>query len=360
MKPGRPKKPGKTAAPGQLRSRRRVALEQAGAVTAPPFVRTQFGVLLTASEKTFYAPKSEIDSPPWDLANRFWEILSARFHEIPGLDKTGVIAFDLEASYLDADPGSIPLQESGPLIDSLREKLPRIVAAESPEPQLVYELSHPERGAARLLIKFYSNVDIKTDDNVYNLINNFNLFYRKDDVGAMSEELPGGMDEGHEQGSEVPSLDENIKALVTLPPDDYGGRVVAAASLNAASRSLIAEQLAPALNAHIHSMMHGTLEQKKELARWVNDQLEPLGLAVQCPNTKLPAKLRGIAGSYRPDVSGGTFCFEVYKDGKQKKTAYSDTLPELTLTDATPSQEPEKHWQQAVGLKVSRGGRLRT
>jgi hypothetical protein len=162
------------------------------------------------------------------------------------------------------------------------------------------------------------------------------------------------------QGGLVPSLDDKFKEVVALSPEDYDGRAAALSEINHACRQRMAAELAEALNARIREKPHETLEEKKELARWVNDQLKPLGLAVRCPNTKLPARLMGIAGSYRPDEPGGTFCFEIYKDGKQRKTAYSDTLPELTLTDAAPPKEPEVSWQQTVGPTASRRGRGRT
>lgn len=154
---------------------------------------------------------------------------------------------------------------------------------------------------------------------------------------------------------------EHPGAAVTAAPETapYQELARSARERTHAFRQQLAAELAPALNAHIRTMPHEALEQKKELARWVNDQLRPLGLAVRCPNTGLPARLLGIAGSYRPEVPGGTFCFETYTDGKQRKTAYSDALPELTLTDATPPPEPEKVWQQAVGTKASRAGRRR-
>ena len=98
-------------------------------------------------------------------------------------------------------------------------------------------------------------------------------------------------------------------------------------------------------------MEQGTLEEKKELARWVNDQLEPLGLAVQCPNTGLPAKLRGVTGHW---PGRGRFAFDIYEDGKLKRPAISDTLPELRLTDANPPLKPEGKLQQRVGTRSSR------
>jgi exopolysaccharide biosynthesis WecB/TagA/CpsF family protein len=142
--------------------------------------------------------------------------------------------------------------------------------------------------------------------------------------------------------------------LATVPKDaPYDEQAPEVARLSHAFRERIAAELAPTLNAKIREMPHDTLEQKKELARWVNDELEPLGLAVQCPNTKLPARFMGIAGSYRPGVDG-SFSFEVRKDGRRVKTAQSDTLPELTLTDATPQQEPDVKWEKAVKPKENR------
>lgn len=125
-----------------------------------------------------------------------------------------------------------------------------------------------------------------------------------------------------------------------------------------AFRQQLAAELTPALNARIRGedMPHDTLDGKKNLARWVNDEVERFGLAVQCPNTGRPAKLRGVTGSW---LDVGRFCFETHIDGKREKSAYSDTLPELTLTDATPPKEPEKDWQQTVRPKASRPGRRR-
>ena len=117
-----------------------------------------------------------------------------------------------------------------------------------------------------------------------------------------------------------------------------------------AARMQIAAELAPALNIHIRAMPHGTYDEKRELARWVNAELEPLGLAVQCPKTGLPAKLRGMAGHWR---GIGRFGIEVSIDGKQKTPTVSDSLPELTLTDAAPPREAEVNWQKAVKRKDS-------
>ena len=160
---------------------------------------------------------------------------------------------------------------------------------------------------------------------------------------------------------------EYLVALLTTVPTDAKYEQVASviAEANHDFRREMAARLEPALNADIQGMKHDTLEQKKELGRWVNEELEPLGLAVQCPNTLKPAKLRATTGSSNwPDT--GRFYFETVKNGKQTKSAFSGPLPVLTLMDANPLlglQPPEvtseTPWQDEVGPKSSRSGRKR-
>ena len=123
-------------------------------------------------------------------------------------------------------------------------------------------------------------------------------------------------------------------------------------------REKLAAELGPVLNRTIQTMEQGTLEEKKAICDFVNGELEPLGLAVQCPNTDgLPGKLKASSGNW-PGV--GSFYFEVYVDGKRKQPAYSDTLPKLVLVDAYPPKERDTHFQDVVGPKSTRTGRKLT
>lgn len=153
----------------------------------------------------------------------------------------------------------------------------------------------------------------------------------------------------------MPSFDEKIRDLIGELPEDYEGRAAALSAFSSAASQHIAEELAPALNAHIQAMPHDKLEQKQELAEWVNRELERFGLAVQCPKTGLPAKLRGIAGNW-PGI--GRFGFEVYIDGKRKWPTVSDKLPYLQLTDASPPKE-QVQWQEAVVRRKDQTDRRR-
>jgi hypothetical protein len=127
-------------------------------------------------------------------------------------------------------------------------------------------------------------------------------------------------------------------------------------------RQAWAARLTPVLNARVGEMKQGTLEEKKNICNFVNVSLEPLGLAVRCPNTSLPAKLRATTGNRdktaaEHDNLVGTFYFETYVDNKQKKSAFSDTLPGLELMDAFPARELDTHFQNLVGPKSKRVGR---
>ena len=101
-------------------------------------------------------------------------------------------------------------------------------------------------------------------------------------------------------------------------------------------------------------MPHDDLDGKKKVCDFVNSELERLGLAVKCPNTGLPAKLKASTGNW---PGKGTFYFEVYIDGNRKKPTWSDTLPEMQLIDAAPFQKPELSHEARVGPKTSRTGR---
>jgi hypothetical protein len=140
--------------------------------------------------------------------------------------------------------------------------------------------------------------------------------------------------------------------LAEVPKDaPYEAKAENIAALNHEFRQRIAAELAPALNAHIQAMPHETLDQKKELARWVNEQLEPLGLAVQEPKTGRPGKLRGATGNW---PGAGCFQIEVKIDGKQEYPTVSDTLPTLQLMDAEPPQEVRAGYRELVKRKLNR------
>lgn len=183
------------------------------------------------------------------------------------------------------------------------------------------------------------------------------------DVPTESSKL-GSLHESHISVFDGMSVTEDKRAeylaalLATVPKDGkYAQQAHNLEGLNHDFRREIAVRLELALNAHVGAMPHDDLDGMKKLAAFVNSELERFGLAVQCPKTGLPAKLKATSGNY---PGSGRFYFEVYIDGKRTTPTWSDVLPELVVIDSNPAIVPETPWQAAVGPKSSRTSRNRS
>jgi hypothetical protein len=116
-------------------------------------------------------------------------------------------------------------------------------------------------------------------------------------------------------------------------------------------RRRIAEELAPVLNARIQAMPHRNYEEKKELARWVNEELRRFDLAIKGP-TGQPSVLVAARGN-PPDVEIGRLFLE-YKssDRNRARTQLPPQLPPFELMEAAPRREALREWHE----RASRGG----
>lgn len=160
-------------------------------------------------------------------------------------------------------------------------------------------------------------------------------------------------DQGH--GGPVPSIEEKIKELTSGLPADYDGRSAALSEIHHAFRLNLADSLAPALNDTIQAMPHGTYEEKKILAKWVNDELRRFDLAIKCPKTGQPSILATGTGNH-PEI--GRFSIEhKTADGKRARPVNSPELPHLELMEAAPRREALAEWHERVGQQ--RGGASR-
>ncbi len=84
---------------------------------------------------------------------------------------------------------------------------------------------------------------------------------------------------------------EQIDRLVSEMPADYPQAAVWAAQITQAFRDRMAEVLQPRLKSHLTSMPADSLEEKRNLATWVNGELHKLGMTIRCPKTGRPAVL---------------------------------------------------------------------
>ena len=169
----------------------------------------------------------------------------------------------------------------------------------------------------------------------------------------------------------VPSADEHsqspdgpdakrpdyLAALLATVPDsakyeDYAGRLE---GLTHDIKLQVAAHLQPKLNAEAHAMPHGTYEEKKTLAKWVNDELRRFDLAIKCPKTGQPSILLVGSGNH-PEI--GRFMIEhKTPEGKRVRPVNTPELPQLDLMEANPRREALLEWRDRVGDQ--RGGASR-
>ncbi|MGE3424814.1 MAG: hypothetical protein AB7N24_22430 [Dehalococcoidia bacterium] len=154
------------------------------------------------------------------------------------------------------------------------------------------------------------------------------------------------------RGEKVPGWVERYRRgmesqVVDPLPADYDELRRRLGNIQNFNRRMIAEAVEPALNARAASMPHGILEEKKILAKWVNEELRHFDLAIECPSTRRPATLIATTGK-RPGI--GQFRFETMKEnGQPTYSASSVALPTLKLMPVPFGQSRVFHQHTARG-----------
>jgi hypothetical protein len=124
-----------------------------------------------------------------------------------------------------------------------------------------------------------------------------------------------------------------IEALFADLPESFTERIKAMDALRRAFYAELAKRLEPTLNAYAKDQPYTTLEERSELASWINNTVRQLGLALVCPKTQRPAILIS-------DVTGGSrqklrFRFQTSEaSGKRVRNGMSADLPDLHLMQA--------------------------
>jgi len=114
------------------------------------------------------------------------------------------------------------------------------------------------------------------------------------------------------------------------------------------TRAEMAARLTPALNRMARTFDVGTYAKKQDVASWVNTQLRPLGLALRCPKTGLPAIIVADLQGGIDDI--GRFRLEVRdKGGKRKRTTSSKEWTDLEVIADIPRPEPFAKWTDRAG-----------
>ena len=136
--------------------------------------------------------------------------------------------------------------------------------------------------------------------------------------------------------------------LAQTPDNDYDR---AQGSMAEATRLFLEEcahRLEPALNARIAQLPQATYEDKKELSKWINQEVRGLGLSVACPKTGLPAFITGHPGN---DRRVGRFVFHALRpDGTRTTSLTVVRLPPLRLIGTSAKATPGS-WVERTQLQ---------
>jgi hypothetical protein len=133
----------------------------------------------------------------------------------------------------------------------------------------------------------------------------------------------------------------SLKQAIKQMPQEYSAFHKAATKTRHLFLSELGAAVENRLNPHVKQMPQYSLDEKRQLAYRVNDDLRSLNLCFRCPTTGLPAILIGdyIAN---PDKDN-RFRFEVHKNGRQLRKGGFRTVPELKVIEAPARVERMSH-----------------
>jgi hypothetical protein len=162
-------------------------------------------------------------------------------------------------------------------------------------------------------------------------------------------------------------LDSLLQRLFADLPTDLDGRAAALSDIHRKFRQEFVTKYQPLLNARIQAMPHDTYEQKKDLAKWVNEELRRFGLAIRCKvemqeaegvvERVYPAIL--VADASNNTAETGRFRLEYQGWGKPKRKLLTIGAPMLELMVAPSKNDPVRMTGESevrVELVVRQGG----
>ena len=119
----------------------------------------------------------------------------------------------------------------------------------------------------------------------------------------------------------------------------------------------IAASLQGPLNEYLRHQPQQTYEEKKALSKWLNQTLRELDLAIECPQTRMPAIL---VGNQSEDPARGRFQLKVsMPDGRRTKTCSMTALSELHFTPRDAGVDKHTLWQDRTGSSKGKSTRSR-
>lgn len=145
--------------------------------------------------------------------------------------------------------------------------------------------------------------------------------------------MPGSDDE------EINEIRKRVRSRLEQRPESWAERAKAARELRLTILKEIASSLEPVLNAEASARPQDTLEEKQDLATWLNRELRELGLAVACPPSQLPGIVVADAGRTAEDGSSRFRIEAHHPDGRRVRSASTAWVPSLELVVDPPRRE---------------------
>jgi hypothetical protein len=147
------------------------------------------------------------------------------------------------------------------------------------------------------------------------------------------------------------------KAPDAAPADGYTTKAAELSGIRHNYMQELAKELATELNAKIQAMPKDSYEDKKAIARFVNEQCRRFDVAVRCPRTGEPSTLVAAPTGNHPagyPLEPGRFATQHRKaDGKARRPVSWVALPELELMEARPRREAILEWSQRVAQQTA-------
>ncbi|MEQ1728804.1 MAG: hypothetical protein ABL982_10515 [Vicinamibacterales bacterium] len=130
-----------------------------------------------------------------------------------------------------------------------------------------------------------------------------------------------------------------LQLLVSDDVQSYQNLYERLREARATFNELVADRLESAFNEHVCGMASETLEHKQNVAKYVNAQLRPLGLAIECPKTKYAALLSAGPGH---DPAHGRYRVVLIGSSNENRSTVAGLkeLPRLRLVPRPERVEP--------------------
>ena len=286
-----------------------------------------------------YLPPSYVEG---SLGRRLWTSLSNKVLiacSSIDVDASGVLTFYID---LPCDPNqddAFPADYAISLADQISEGVSDLVADATWQSMTLPIRPFPEWGDVEVGGQFIPDTLLKP------LASKGDTFHS----GGKDETAKAGRPVGQATSASSEDLERwktSTETMLSSFGGDYSQLSHELSAVNHEIRHALAARLEPALNAAIQEMPHDTYEEKKALARWINEEVRQFGLAAKCPKTGRPAILLAGPGD---DPMKGRFQFDIITpEGKRKRTVSSVILPVIALTEAPVRRSADGGWVDRV------------